>query len=107
MKRTYNYPVWRTQGGGLVREVGGKYIFVEKPLKFHNLNVGDEMPAEWSTLAENGLARQQEWDVIPITEQEMATAGKANCGCVFHAEDGIPCRHDLALIEGGSSPQPT
>jgi hypothetical protein len=23
--------------------------------------------------------------------------GKANCGCVHHAEDGVPCEHDLAL----------
>lgn len=21
----------------------------------------------------------------------------ANCGCVYHAEHGIPCKHDLAL----------
>ena len=21
----------------------------------------------------------------------------ANCGCVYHAEDGIECQHDLAL----------
>lgn len=24
-------------------------------------------------------------------------AGQANCGCHYHAEDGIPCEHDLAL----------
>ena len=24
-------------------------------------------------------------------------AGKARCGCVYHAEQGIPCEHDLAL----------
>jgi hypothetical protein len=24
--------------------------------------------------------------------------GKANCGCVYHAEQGIPCQHDLALL---------
>ena len=23
--------------------------------------------------------------------------GKADCGCYYHAEDGIPCEHDLAL----------
>lgn len=26
-------------------------------------------------------------------------AGKANCGCVYHAEEGIPCPHDIALAE--------
>lgn len=25
------------------------------------------------------------------------SVGKANCGCVHHAEEGIPCEHDLAL----------
>jgi hypothetical protein len=24
-------------------------------------------------------------------------AGKANCGCVYHAEEGIACEHDIAL----------
>ena len=24
--------------------------------------------------------------------------GKANCGCVHHAEEGIPCRHDIILF---------
>lgn len=24
-------------------------------------------------------------------------AGEADCGCVYHAEDGIPCEHDKAL----------
>lgn len=23
--------------------------------------------------------------------------GKADCGCVYSAEEGIPCQHDLAL----------
>ena len=26
-------------------------------------------------------------------------AGKANCGCVHHAEEGIPCEHDIALAK--------
>ena len=33
-------------------------------------------------------------------EMEMPTfdiAGKANCGCVYHAEEGIACPHDLEL----------
>lgn len=25
-------------------------------------------------------------------------AGKADCGCVYHAVDGTPCEHDLALV---------
>ena len=24
-------------------------------------------------------------------------AGQADCGCTHHAEDGIPCPHDIAL----------
>mgnify|MGYP003394444004 CR=1 FL=1 len=33
------------------------------------------------------------------TKEQLAVAGKANCGCVYHAEEGIPCPHDLALLE--------
>ena len=29
---------------------------------------------------------------------DMAVIGKADCGCVHHAEDGIACEHDLALV---------
>ena len=57
MSRTYNYPVWGTQGGGLVREVNGTYIFVEKP-NCSGLDVGDEMPEEWGLIPANGHARQ-------------------------------------------------
>lgn len=58
--RVYNFPVFATQGGGLVREVrtdkGYKYIFVEKP-DCPGLDVGDFMPQEWSIVPANQLAR--------------------------------------------------
>ena len=31
------------------------------------------------------------------TEAIRECVGKANCGCVHHAEEGIPCEHDLEL----------
>lgn len=58
----YNFPVYGTQGGGLVREVGEKFIFVEAPPDFQNLTVGSEMPDEWGTVPANELARQHEDD---------------------------------------------
>ncbi|OHB18674.1 MAG: hypothetical protein A2854_00470 [Parcubacteria group bacterium RIFCSPHIGHO2_01_FULL_56_18] len=57
-KREYSYSVFGTQGGGLVREVGGRYIFVEKP-DCPGLNVGDEMPNEWGTIPANDRARRE------------------------------------------------
>lgn len=24
--------------------------------------------------------------------------GQANCGCTYHAEQGIPCNHDMSLL---------
>ena len=48
-EKSYNFPVWGTQGGGLVREVErgrDRYIFVEKP-DCPGLDVGDFMPDEW------------------------------------------------------------
>jgi len=56
--RTYSYPVWGTQGGGLVREVNGKHIFVEKP-DCPGLDVGDDMPEEWGLIPANRLAQRE------------------------------------------------
>ena len=56
MEREYNFPVFGTQGGGLVREVKGQFIFVTKP-DCPGLDVGDEMPAEWDYQPANKLAR--------------------------------------------------
>ncbi len=55
-QRIFKYPVWATQGGGLVREISEKYYFVEKP-DCPGLDVGDEMPAEWDMIPANDLAR--------------------------------------------------
>ena len=32
-------------------------------------------------------------------EADLRIAGQANCGCVHHAEQGIPCLHDFQLAE--------
>lgn len=59
MEREYNFPVWGTQGGGLVREVApNKYIFVEKP-DCPGLDIGDFMPEEWGIIPANRPAREQ------------------------------------------------
>ncbi len=52
------FPVWGTQGGGLVREIGksGVYQFVEAPDASMSLRVGDTMPAEWSIAPANTAA---------------------------------------------------
>lgn len=59
MEREYRFPVFYTQGGGLVREVSQnpyRYIFVEKP-DCPGLDVGDYMPKEWSLVPANKSAR--------------------------------------------------
>ena len=76
MTRTYNYPVYGTQGGGLVREVNGTYIFVEKPT-CPGLDIGDEMPQEWSIVAANDLARRGEEFPFPSTSFEDERDGAA------------------------------
>ena len=45
-EREYNFTVYRTPGGGLVREAGNILIFVTKPA-CPGLDVGDEMPEMW------------------------------------------------------------
>lgn len=57
-EREYQYPVFATQGGGLVREVNGKFIFVTDP-DCPGLHIGDEMPVEWDYQPANQLARSQ------------------------------------------------
>jgi len=52
------YAVWGTQGGGLVREVNGTYIFIEAPPTGMGLNIGDEMPDQWGVIPANEAARK-------------------------------------------------
>lgn len=61
MSGTRTYPVWATQGGGLVRDKhdSGVYIFVEKPEDVPGLDVGDVMPVEWGIIPANDLARDE------------------------------------------------
>ena len=66
MSRTYDYPVWGTQGGGLVRYVGGTCIFVEKP-NCPGLDVGDKMPEAWGVIPANWHARQEMKETDPLS----------------------------------------
>lgn len=59
MTKKYRFPIWGTQGGGLVREVNGAYVFVEPPPDFPNLTVGAIMPSEWGIAPANDLARRE------------------------------------------------
>ena len=52
----YSFPVYGTQGGGLVRWLNGVYIFVEKP-DCPGLDVGDKLPEEWGVVPVNDAAR--------------------------------------------------
>ena len=63
--RQYNYPVWGTQGGGLVREVNGRYIFVEKPALGTGLDIGDDLPDQWDLIPANEKARIKDSDYTP------------------------------------------
>lgn len=65
MARKYSYPVWVTQGGGLVREVKGTYIFIEKP-NCPGLDVGDEMPDEWGIISANEHALREMEKTDPL-----------------------------------------
>ena len=61
-EKKYNFPVFGTQGGGLVRELktqnGYEYIFVEPPPEGMGLDVGDFMPKEWGIIPANQQARE-------------------------------------------------
>lgn len=38
-----------------------------------------------------------EWLNGLAPEQMIQACGKADCGCVYHVEEGIPCEHDYAF----------
>lgn len=58
VEKRYHFPVWATQGGGLVREIHGTFIFVTQP-DVRGLGIGDEMPEEWGIAPANKLAQQE------------------------------------------------
>lgn len=53
-----NYPIYATQGGGTVRKMGGRFIFIEAPPNIPSLGIGDEMPSEWGITPINNAACQ-------------------------------------------------
>lgn len=53
----YKFPVYGTQGGGLVREIDDSFYFVEAP-DCPGLTVGDKMPEEWGLVPANAAARR-------------------------------------------------
>jgi hypothetical protein len=55
----YAFPVFGTQGGGLVRWVNGQYEFVEVPDWITGAKVGDPMPEEWGVIPANNSAQRQ------------------------------------------------
>lgn len=52
----YPFPVFHTQGGGLARQDGDRYIFVEAPEPGVRLGIGDEVPEEWGLAPANNAA---------------------------------------------------
>lgn len=57
--KKYNFAVYATQGGGVVREVNGSYVFVEAPPLGMGLGIGDIMPEEWGIIPVNQQARNE------------------------------------------------
>ena len=69
MSRVYDYAVWSTRGGALVRERNGVLIFVEAPSHRHDLKVGDTMPEVWDISPANELARTTRPPLIGFGDQ--------------------------------------
>ena len=58
MSNEYSFPVYGTQGGGLVQEVGKNcYVWVEPPDGF-DFKEGDLMPEEWGIAPANEIAKR-------------------------------------------------
>jgi hypothetical protein len=80
--KKYDFAVYGTQGGGLVREnPPGVFTFVEAPPDGFGLKVGDKMPVEWCLAPANELARaevnqEQFGDEIPEIITVIPAPGK-------------------------------
>jgi hypothetical protein len=56
----YPFPVYVTQGGGLVKRIGPDvYVFVEPPPHFDGLKEGDILPDGWIIVPANDAAREE------------------------------------------------
>lgn len=55
--------------------------------------------ARWAYPAGAAWVEDEDGKVIPTPEHPTSAivVGAANCGCVYHTEDGIACRHDALL----------
>lgn len=75
---------------------GKQIVFFGKALRgpeeeFAKIVFNSDSLSELSDLSDEGR---------PIGELEIlenVTVGAAKCGCVYHAEEGIPCMHDFKL----------
>lgn len=103
-QREYSFPVWGTQGGGLVRAVKGVYIFVEKP-DCPGLVVGDELPAEWDIIPANTLARETMPDEESVASGLFEALGtQRKCpGCREMVDISQMERHELFGCEAAKA----
>lgn len=86
----YDFPVWTTQGGGLVRYVGAKYVFVEPPGGFPEITVGSEMHPEWDLIPANALAREADFPDGDQMEDAFANDEERKAYELHVAEHGHP-----------------
>ena len=55
--------------------------------------------------ARREFGQQLKEDALARALNPRTIAGRANCGCVYHAEEGRPCPHDIALAAHESEPE--
>jgi hypothetical protein len=69
--KDYNFPVYATQGGGLVRFVNNTLaVFVEQP-DCPGLDVGDIMPEKWGIVPANQAARNECDNELPENNYDV------------------------------------
>ena len=56
MSKTYDFQTYATQGGGLAEwdDLNKRYIWVESPEQFPDMEVGDPVPEEWGIVPLSG-----------------------------------------------------
>ncbi len=96
--------IWRTLDGSTAHKRSPD-IFVFVTVSEHShYNIGDVVPLDWTMVPHNQSAK----DEVAFADEhrlDSSIAGKANCGCVHHAQGSIPCEHDIDLAFQNTRPE--
>jgi hypothetical protein len=67
----YEFGVWITHGGGLARQNGSNFVFIDPP-KCTDFAVGDSVPQEWDLVPQNSIAHRVSMRTSPSVGTDLS-----------------------------------